>query len=121
MVVLAFLILFSSVQRIDAGESFSEFHYLTHFERTVFDEIIWFWTYDTLYGPVHSNDYIGIKYSPHFTKFSTSAPDFIRWGEAHPRFGSLPQFGAPIRNFPRQFNVGREDGQVFEDDDGRLM
>ena len=46
--------------------SFANYMYLTNIEVTRFNEIIWFWTPDTLYGRTHSNDFIGLKYSPHF-------------------------------------------------------
>ncbi|MDP8205362.1 MAG: hypothetical protein P9L92_01760 [Candidatus Electryonea clarkiae] len=45
---------------------FSDYMYITNHERTRFDEYIWFWMPDTLFGYVHSNDYISLGYGPFF-------------------------------------------------------
>ncbi len=78
---------------------FTDYMYLTNLEVTVFEEIIWFWTPDSMDGPVHSNDYIGIKYSPCFLdRISTSQSDFIEFAPS-PYFEYPPLFNAPVVEF----------------------
>jgi len=102
---------------VPAGQSFCDFQYITNFEQTQFDRLIWFWTPDTLDGPVHSNDRIGIKYSPHFLDvLSTSRPDFANY-QGNPFLEFPPLTGAPIRHFPEQFTAGREEGLIIGDID----
>ncbi len=106
-----------------ARESFTDFQYITHSEHTSFDEIIWFWTYDSLWGRVHSNDFIGVKYSPHFFgHVSSSQPDLRYWQPGNVHFEEWPRLGAPIRYFPMQADSLRAYADPFiESDDGRLM
>lgn len=82
--------------------SFSNYMYLTNFETTRYDEIIWFWTYDSLYGRVHSNDFIGLKYSPHFFgPVSTCKNRFLYMDPQNIYFKYPPQFEVPRVEFPR--------------------
>ncbi len=104
-----------------ANEPFCRYHYLTNFEVTRFNEMIWFWHRDSLWGRVHSNDLIGIKYSPHFYgQLSTSRDEFRRF-QAGPHFEYPPQFGAPIRRFPQDFSEARDEGLVIGEPDGVLQ
>jgi len=74
--------------------------FLTHLEHTRDREIIWFWTPDTMMGPVHSNDYIGLKFSPNFYgQVSTSQNRFHQF-QANPYFEFEPLFGVPALHFP---------------------
>ena len=105
-------------------KQFSSYMYLTDEEQTVFNEIIWFWTPDTLYGPVHSNAAIGIKLQPMFYhQVSTCADDFIRglgynpW--FHPDFP--PIFNAQRVEFPYQAETLRAHAQVVTNQNGRLQ
>ncbi|MDP8239020.1 MAG: hypothetical protein P9X24_08010 [Candidatus Hatepunaea meridiana] len=82
--------------------SFSNYMYLTNYETTDYDEIIWFWSEDTLYGRTHSNDYIGLKYSPHFFgPISTCQDRFIYRDPQNIYFAYPPQFEVPPVLFPR--------------------
>lgn len=82
--------------------SFANYMYLTNLEKTSFNEIIWFWTPDTLYGRTHSNDFIGLKYSPHFYgPISTSQDRFLEY-QASPYFFYDPQFSVPPVYFPTE-------------------
>jgi len=81
--------------------SFANYMYLTNYEVTQFNEIIWFWTPDTLYGRTHSNDFIGLKYSPTFYGPISTSQDRFRYnavGEVH--FEYPPQFNVPPVYFP---------------------
>ncbi len=99
------------------------YHYLSNFETTGFDEVIWFWTYDTIRGPLHSNDYIGLKYSPHFYgPVSTSKERFIYYSPQNIYFEYEPMFNAPPVLLPRSYPQLIEMAfPIIEDDDGRLM
>ena len=104
-----------------ANEPFSRYQYLTNFETTRFNEIIWFWHRDTLWGKTHSNDYIGLKYTPHFyDPLSTSKEHYFSF-QLDPHFEYPVQFGAPIRRFPEQFTEAREEGLVIGDPDEGLQ
>jgi hypothetical protein len=93
--------------------SFANYMYLTHHEKTRFDEIIWFWDGDTLYGRTHSNDYIGLKYSPHFYgPISTSQDRFLEY-DAHPHFEYDPQFNVPPVYFPTEATSIRSNASPF--------
>jgi hypothetical protein len=118
------LITSAIVHRMAEGmEYITDFQYLTSFEMTEHHEIIWFWTYDSVFGRVHSNDYIGLKYSPQFFgNVSTSQTRFLYSSPQNIYFGGDTLFGAPIRLFPRTANKLREQAEHWIDtDDRRLM
>ncbi len=48
------------------AEPVTYYGYFSDIETTINGEVIFFWTADTLFGPLRSNDYIGLKYSPTF-------------------------------------------------------
>lgn len=99
--------------------TFASYMYLTNYEQTMFGEIIWFWTPDTLYGRVHSNSSIGIKYSPGFYgPVSTTEDEFIEFA-ASPWFAYPPQFDAPKVYFPEtavNLRAGASGGGTFFSD-----
>ena len=67
--------------------SLNAFMYLTDIETTIFGEVISFWGPDTLYGRVHSNDWIAIMGHPVFYGLvTTCAPDFIHGAGYAPEF-----------------------------------
>ncbi len=104
-----------------AIEPFCRYQLITHIEATRFNEVINFWTPDTLTGRIHSNDMIGIRHSPHFLgQVSTSASSFV-YAFGDPYFEYPPQFGAPLRRFPNNFTEAREEGLVIGDPDDRLQ
>jgi len=74
--------------------SLNAYMYLTDMEVTIFGEVIKFWTPDTLWGRVHSNDQIAIRESPTFYGLVTScAEDFWHGPGYNPHFwGPLPVF-----------------------------
>lgn len=104
-------------------EPITYYFYLTNYETTRFGEIIWFWNVDTLWGPVRSNDFIGIKYSPQF--FGPVITSRDRFIYNHPRniyFAYPPVFNAPPYRFPRTAEtVRRYATPLIYDRDGRLM
>jgi len=101
--------------------SFANYMYLTNFEVTNYNEIIWFWSYDSLWGRVHSNDFIGIKYSPHFYgPISTCQSRFVYY-EPDPYFAYPPQFEVPPVLFPRQAETLRSAARWITDGGGRFM
>jgi hypothetical protein len=103
--------------------SFANYMYLTNREVTEYNEIIWFWTPDTLYGRTHSNDYIGLKYSPQFYgPVSTSKPEFRYYQPQNIYFEYPPVFNAPIVEFPKTAKSIRSAAQPFiSDHNGTLM
>jgi len=106
--------------------SYSAYMYLTNYEMTMFDEIIWFYTDDTLHGRVHSNSQIGIKQRPVFYgPVSTCADDFIHGPGYNPYFAHEPQFNAQKVFFPttaEKIRTGASSGGCFFDNDnGRLQ
>lgn len=103
--------------------SFANYMYLTDVEDTEYGEIIWFWTPDTLYGRTHSNDFIGLKYSPTFYgPVSTSMGEFIYNQPGQIHFEYPPVFNAPPVNFPKTAKSVRANAQPFvTDGHGRLM
>lgn len=86
----------------------TKYQHFTDFEVTRFNEIIWFWTMDTLYGPVHSNDFIGLKYSPHFYGQVSTTRDEFRLYSASPYFEFEPIFNADYIPLPEEYPHLRE-------------
>lgn len=74
----------------------SKYFYFSDSEVTEFGEVIWFYQEDVLYGPVRSNDAIGIKNTPTFYSDVISvADDFIHGSGFNPEFlGPEPVFEA---------------------------
>jgi hypothetical protein len=103
--------------------SFSNYMYLTNREVTEYNEIIWFWTGDTLYGRTHSNDFIGLKYSPQFYgPISTSKDQFRYYNPQNIHFEYPPVFNAPPVLFPKTAKSIRSNAQPFVTDmHGRKM
>ncbi|MBM3328781.1 MAG: hypothetical protein FJY67_04795 [Calditrichaeota bacterium] len=103
--------------------SFANYMYLTNLEATGYNEIIWFWTGDTLWGRTHSNDFIGLKYSPIFYgPISTSQDRFLYYNPQNIYFAYPPQFGVPKVNFPTTANTLRAGANPFiADANGRMM
>ncbi len=76
--------------------AFLDYVYMSDIEVTEFNEIIWFWTPDSLYGDIHSNDGIGVKMYPVcFGYVSTTEEDFIHGGGAYFISPYDPIFNAP--------------------------
>ena len=95
-------------ERVLQAVPLTYYQYVTHIERSVFDQNIWFWTPDTMEGPVHSNGTFAIRYSPQFHgPFSTSQDHFIEH-QANPRFEVRPVFNAPMVEFPRNLDFLRD-------------
>ncbi len=102
--------------------SFANYMYLTNIEVTRFNEIIWFWTPDTLYGRTHSNDFIGLKYSPHFYGPVSTSQDQFRYFQANPYFEYPPQFNVPPVYFPRTAESIRANANPFvQSHNGQFM
>jgi len=102
--------------------SFANYMYLTNREVTEHNEIIWFWTPDTLYGRTHSNDFIGLKYSPtFFGPVSTSQSEFRYYSPQNIYFAYPPVFNAPQVNFPHTAQSIRSAASPFlTDQNGRF-
>jgi len=81
------------------GNRLTYYNYISDFEETWANEIVWFYTPDTFRGPVHSNDFIGLKFSPHFYgSLSTSQDHFLEY-QASPYFEFEPWVNAPLEIF----------------------
>jgi hypothetical protein len=102
--------------------SFANYMYLTDIENTIYNEIIWFWTPDTLYGRTHSNDFIGLKYSPTFYgPISTSQSQFLYYQPQNIYFAYPPVFNAPPVDFPKTARTLRAGGKHYSDKNGTMM
>ncbi len=109
--------------------TYADYMYLTKYELTMFNEIIWFWGPDVLNGRTHSNDYIGMKgvngqpsfYGP----ISTSQEAFIYISGADPYFAYPPVFNAPPVYFPETADNLRScaagQGNFITNDNGNLQ
>ncbi len=130
-IILIILLLVSVVYaQPQVFEHFTDYLYLTEHEDTMFNEIIWFWTPDNLSGPVHSNDFIGIRYSPSFYGQVTTSQDYFIEFAASPYFEIEPFFDQPhvwfsdLDEIPQfYYQQASEEGTFFggdEDLQGRL-
>ncbi|MBT3234067.1 MAG: hypothetical protein HN356_14810, partial [Calditrichaeota bacterium] len=119
LISITFVLLFGQMTN---AEHLPYYHYVTNIERTVQDEIIWFWTPDTMKGPFHSNDYVGIRWSPRFYgRFSTSQDRYLEY-QANPYFEYEPIFNAPPVEFPgRLDNLRRRPFPWVPSQNGRKM
>ncbi|MBZ0266353.1 hypothetical protein K8I28_16980 [bacterium] len=113
------------VQIIAQFRHFAHYMYLTDQEITDFNEVIWFWQHDTLWGRVHSNDEIGIKHRPMFYgDVSSCADDFIQGAGYNPWFSRDPQFNVLRVEFPYTDeplrNAAIEQGHWITDGEGTL-
>ncbi|MBZ0263726.1 T9SS type A sorting domain-containing protein [bacterium] len=121
-IIILFLFILFPINSFASGfRFFSDYMYITDHETTFFDEIIWFYQEDTLYGRVHSNDHLGIKNRPKFYHLiTTSESDFTHGAGYNPWFGIAPQFNFPVAIFPERANILRENatlqGTFFEND-----
>jgi len=103
IVVIALLAVLKLATLMQA-EPITYYVYLTNHEVTRFGEIIWWWTPDTLNGPMRSNDYIGLKYSPVFYGWIITAKDEFRYYQpGNIYFAYPPTFNAPPFDFPRNW------------------
>ncbi|MBD3165306.1 hypothetical protein GF324_01790, partial [bacterium] len=102
---------------------YSDYMYITHREHTIFNEVIWFWTPDVLWGRVHSNDEMGMKYRPTFYgQVTTSAEGFLEFC-ARPYFALPPIFEVPRIPFFSSTTdtlpaLAAEQGHYFHTDPG---
>jgi hypothetical protein len=104
--------------------SFADYMYLTDHEVTPNGELVRFWSGDTLWGRVHSNDTIRIMQSPVFYDVvSTGAPDFGRGAGFNPIFyGPDPFFNAPKVEIPLVATTVRDGARrqaLFFEEDGQ--
>ncbi|MCB2200073.1 T9SS type A sorting domain-containing protein [bacterium] len=98
-VLLLVLFLFSAVPAFaqDVDARVTDYLYSTNTETTSFGDIIWFYQESEMYGPVRSNDVIGIKNTPTFyDEVITTEPDFIHGSGYNPIFMVPPTFNAPV-------------------------
>ncbi len=124
LLTLTVLLMASSVHA-SLFNNFSQYMYVSQTEETRFDEIIWFWSPDTMYGAVHSNGFIGIMYAPHFYgPVFTGEEQFI--GPPEPGWFNVdPYFNFPQIAFPDSLHGLREEaaaqGQFFSGEDSTLQ
>ncbi len=105
---------------------FSDYMYIYHTQESTFNEVIWFWTPDTIYGAIHCNTQIGIRYSPQFYGLIfSSANEFNLGGGASPWYPTEPQFRFPQVLFPDTLHSLRElattQGNFFDNPDNSLQ
>jgi len=101
--------------------SFASYQHLTHLEVTKFGEIIWFWHKDTLFGRVHSNDYLGIKYSPRFFGRVTTSKHKFKELQANAKFKYPPEFNVPKIVFPKTARAVRNNAEIISTDNSQTM
>ena len=106
--------------------SLSKYFYFTVSERTMYDEIIWFFGRDVLYGPVRSNDQIAIQGSPEFySDVISSADSFLEGGNYSPIFHADTVLGAPEVAFENRASELRlaalAMGNYFDNRSGQLV
>ncbi len=102
------------------------YRHLTHIEHLPHDGHYcgsFFWSPDTLWGAVRTNDNIGIKLSPHFYgPVISSQDDFIYQNRGNPHFEHEPIFNAPLYDFPESYPHLRQLSNVrISDQDGRML
>ncbi|MCB2200733.1 hypothetical protein KQI63_15115 [bacterium] len=103
--------------------SLSKYFYFTIDENTQYDEVIWFFGRDVLYGPVRSNDFIAMQGRPEFfMSVTTSMPNFIEGAGYNPIFHADTLFNAPEVLFENKANELRAGAQAlgtyFDNRDG---
>ncbi|NQT34913.1 T9SS type A sorting domain-containing protein [bacterium] len=121
LILVAAVVIMIVFSRKPSAEPPTYYMHLTNFEVTNFDEIIWFWSYDTLYGPVHSNGFIGIKYSPHFYGPISTCQSRFEYYAPDPYFEYEPQFNAPPVWFLRHYPSDDLADLIIDDNDGRSI
>ncbi len=86
---------------------FTDYMYLTDSERPQPDEIVWFWSNDSLTGYVHSNDTIAIKNRPKFMGQVSSSQDTIIHNPRYynPYFLYPPIFNLPEVEIPERIDT----------------
>ena len=83
--------------------SFVDYFYLTDHEETIFGEYINWWTPDTVWGRVHSNDFISIRGGAVFMgPVTTSQSHFLQGPGYNPYFEYPPQFNVPPVTVPTE-------------------
>jgi len=98
--ILLTICFFAGLQ-LATAEPLTYYSYLSDHEITIDENIIWFWTPDTVWGPLRSNDYIGLKSSPTFYDRVITAKECFRYYQ--PRniyFQYAPVFNAAPYHFP---------------------
>ena len=117
--VIAFILLSSGLA---VARPLLSYQHVTNFERTQQNEFIWFWTMDTLYGNVHSNDYICVKYSPRFYGRVSTSRDRFQEFQASPFFEFRPEFNVPRVEFPDNYpHLIQSANLTVDSDNGELM
>ncbi|MDP8205422.1 MAG: T9SS type A sorting domain-containing protein [Candidatus Electryonea clarkiae] len=99
--ILFTALLFSScVQVLNAQPRtkwfFTDYMYLSDQEMTLFNEILWFWTADSLDGDIHSNSTIAIAGNFRFYGVISTSQDRFRQGAGYNPYFAYP----PIFNYP---------------------
>ena len=115
--------LLAMILHLTSAEPITHYDYITNYEVTRFGEIIWFWSLDTIWGPLRSNDYIGMKYSPHFFgPVYTSKDRFLYYAPDRIFFNYPPHFNCPPFPFPESYpHLIELADPIIESDSGRLM
>lgn len=96
LILLAVIFLFGEKSKADPLIRYS---YLTNLERSIFNETIWYWPH--VYGPVHSNELQGTRWSHFYGQFSTSEDIDLGWDRR--KFDLEPISNAPRVEFPMDF------------------
>ncbi|NQS99243.1 MAG: hypothetical protein HQ591_12390 [candidate division Zixibacteria bacterium] len=87
--------------KFESANTWGIFLYLTNYEETLFGEKIKFFSGDTLWGWVHSNDEIAVMQSPVFMdRVSSCARDFWYGPNYNPILYEDPMFNHPPVEFP---------------------
>jgi len=98
------------------AEPMTYYSYLTHHEITELGELRWFWTPDTMWGTVRTNDFLGIMYTPHFMgRVMSSQREYRRYNanELDSIFLGGLSLGVPPYEFPRTMPRLRENALII--------
>ncbi|MDP8206293.1 MAG: T9SS type A sorting domain-containing protein [Candidatus Electryonea clarkiae] len=123
--ILFLMIFATALPSLAQFRYFSDYMYITNHEMTRFEEVVWFWTPDTLYASMHSNSSIGIKYGPSFMGLVTTSEDEFIYFAANPYFEYSPIFNWPRAVFPEEITALREEAgnqeHFYENEDDNLQ
>ncbi len=111
--ILSIFLIYLRVQ----SEPITLYFHITDLEVTPYHQNIWFWTPDSIWGPVRSNDFIGIRYRPHFFDVVITSKERFILHNATPYFKYDPIFNARPFVFPDDYPLLRDSADVIIDGD----
>lgn len=117
-----FLILVGSSRADFDPYRITAYTYLTDVEVTRFEEIIWFWTADTLYGHIRTNDGFHIRYSPAIYGRIHASKGIYWWPRNEMYWAYPPDTNCAPLCFPRSYpHLANLATDSYHSNDGRLQ